>query len=295
MTPDIAFVGLGAMGGPMAGHLAAAGFQVQGFDIDAAAVKRMTDAGGSAASSSAGAAKGAALLILMVVDARQAEGVLFEDGALDALQDGATVALMSTCLPVDVTRLADRVAARGRHFCDASVSGGRAGAQTADLTIMAAGSDAAFGACADAFQAMGSRIVRVGDQPGQGAVAKTVNQLLCGVHLAAAGEALALAERMHLDMSAMLEIVGGSAASSWMLRDRGPRMIGTQSGVTSKVDIFVKDLGIVLETAAFERMALPLAAAAHQMFLASSGRGDGDLDDSQVICSWRRLSGSTSG
>ena len=138
---------------------------------------------------------------------------------------------------------------------------------------------------------MGSKLIRVGKVPGQGATAKAVNQLLCGVHLAVAAEALSLAEKLGVDTAVMLDIVGGSAASSWMLRDRGPRMLEGDPIVTSAVDIFVKDLGIVLEAGRDAKAALPIAALAHQMFLSVSGRGLGAVDDSQVIRAYRSLQG----
>uniref|UniRef100_UPI002FC8D044 NAD-binding protein n=1 Tax=Bosea sp. (in: a-proteobacteria) TaxID=1871050 RepID=UPI002FC8D044 len=118
-----------------------------------------------------------------------------------------------------------------------------------------------------------------------------VNQLLCGAHLAIAAEALSLAEKLGVDTQAMLDIVSGSAASSWMLRDRGARMLEREPRVTSAVDIFVKDLGIVLEAGRDAKAALPMAALAHQLFLSVSGRGLGARDDSQVIFAYRSLQG----
>ena len=122
---------------------------------------------------------------------------------------------------------------------------------------------------------------------------KTLNQLLCGVHAAAAAEALAFAEKMGVDGQVALQILGGSAAASWMLRNRGPRMLQAPSEITSAIDIFVKDLSIVLDAGREAKAALPLAAAAYQMFLSTSARGDGSADDSQVIGSYRLLNGST--
>ena len=118
---------------------------------------------------------------------------------------------------------------------------------------------------------------------------KTVNQLLCGVHIAAAAEAFALAAKVGVDLKILLEIMSGSAASSWMLKDRGPRMLEAEPAVASAVDIFVKDLGLVLDAGRASKAALPLAAAAHQMFLAASGSGHGAADDSQVLRAYRAL------
>jgi D-threo-aldose 1-dehydrogenase len=137
--------------------------------------------------------------------------------------------------------------------------------------------------------ALGDRILQVGTEPGQGAAMKAVNQLLCGIHIAAAAESISLARKIGIDARVALEILVGSSASSWMLKDRGPRMLEAEPTGASTVDIFVKDLGIVLEAGRDSGSALPLAAAAHQMFLATSGRGDGDADDSQVIRSYVRL------
>ena len=118
---------------------------------------------------------------------------------------------------------------------------------------------------------------------------KTVNQLLAGVHIAVAAEGLALAERAGIDPALALEILGGSAASSWMLKNRGPRMVSDDQPVMSAVDIFVKDLSLVLEMGKSESVGLPLSAAAHQLFIAASGMGLGKADDSQVIATYRRL------
>ncbi|MBV9813825.1 MAG: NAD(P)-dependent oxidoreductase, partial [Acetobacteraceae bacterium] len=236
-------------------------------------------------------AQGADALVLMVVNAAQAEQVLFADGALDALPPAATVVLMATCAPGAVQALAARVLGTGRRFLDAPVSGGTGGAAAATLTIMAAGPDETFARVRPLLEALGDKVFHVGQQPGQGAVVKTVNQLLCGVHIAVAAEALSLAARIGVDGETVLRIVSGSAAGSWMLRDRGPRMAQRDPEVTSAVDIFVKDLGIVLDAGREARAALPLAALAHQLFLAASGAGHGDADDSQVIRSYAALNG----
>jgi L-threonate 2-dehydrogenase len=290
-TQRIGFIGLGAMGSPMAANLARSGFLVAGFDLDADACAALAQAGGTAAASAVEAAREATILVVMVPDARATEAALFDDGALHALPGGAIVVLMATCLPADVVEIADRVLASGRRFVDAPVSGGVVGARAANLTIMAAGTSEDLDAVRPVFQALGERIFVVGEKAGQGAVAKAVNQLLCGVHIAAAAEAFSLAERLGLDLEAMLEIVSESSASSWMIKDRGPRMLRVPGEVTSAVDIFCKDLGIVLDTGREAKAALPLSAAAYQMFLAASGRGEGRLDDSQVIRSWRIVGG----
>jgi L-threonate 2-dehydrogenase len=290
----VAFVGLGSMGLPMATNLLAKEFTVTGYDLSGSALDALESAGGKRAGMAAEAASGADLLILMVVNAAQAEAVLFEGGALEALPPDGVVALMATCPPAAVEAIADRVRKAGRRLIDAPVSGGVAGAKAATLTIMAAGTRDTFEAVKPVFEALGDKVFHVGERPGQGAIVKTVNQLLCGVHIAVVAEAFALAAKVGVDLKILLEIMSGSSASSWMLKDRGPRMLEAEPEVTSAVDIFVKDLGIVLDAGRDTKAALPLAAAAHQMFLAASGRGDGAADDSQVIRSYFALNGFTS-
>lgn len=289
----IAFAGLGSMGLPMAKNLLAAGHRVRGIDLNPAALAELAAAGAEPAADAASAARGTEVLILMVVNAAQAEQVLFDNGVLQALHEGGIVCLMATCPPAAVERIAARVTAAGRRFVDAPVSGGTAGATAGSLTIMAACERATFDALQPVFQAIGQRIFHVGERAGQGATVKAVNQLLCGVHIAVVAEAFALAAKLGVDLAVLLEIMSGSAASSWMLKDRGPRMLQTDPELTSAVDIFVKDLGIVLEAGRDAQAALPIAAIAHQLFLATAGRGEGRADDSQVIRSYYALNGTT--
>ena len=284
----VGFIGLGAMGVPMAINLVRAGFTVRGFDVAPAGPAALAAAGGVAAGSAVEAAADADTLVLMVVNIDQARAVLIAGGALAAMAPGATVLLMATCPPAAVAALAVEVEGTGRVLVDAPVSGGIKGAIAGSLTIMAAAPAAQLAAVRPVLDALG-KVTHVGERPGQGAAVKAVNQLLCGVHIAAAAEALALAETMGIDGAVMLEVVSASAASSWMLRDRGPRMLESGPPVASALDIFVKDLGIVLDAGHGARAALPLAAAAHQMFLAGSGQGHGTADDSQVVRAYRRL------
>jgi len=285
----VGFIGLGSMGLPMAKNLLARGFTVRGFDMRPAAVEVLVQAGGIGVSAAAQASAGADVLVLMVVNAAQAEVILFAEGALAALSDDGVVVLMATCPPGAVETIAARVLEAGRRFVDAPVSGGVVGAEGATLTIMAAAPQDTFEAVRPVLDALGDKVFYVGEKPGQGAMVKTVNQLLCGVHIAVAAEALSLAAKVGVDLEVMLQILSGSSASSWMLKNRGPRMLQAEPEVTSAVDIFVKDLGIVLEAGREVKAALPLAALAHQMFLAVSGQGGGAEDDSQVIRAYQAL------
>ena len=287
----VAFIGLGAMGRPMARNLLRAGFEVRGYDLYPAALADLQSAGGTTAASVREACTGADVIVLMVVNAAQAAAVLFVEGALDAAPAEAIVLMTATCPPQQVEAIAARVAETGRRFVDCPVSGGVVGATAGSLTIMAAAPLEHYEAALPVLSAMGSRTLHVGDKPGQGATVKTVNQLLCGVHIVVAAEALSLAERLGVDTARMLDILTETSAGSWMLRDRGPRMIETDPEVTSAVDIFVKDLGIVLEAGRETKAALPLTALAFQLFNSTSGRGDGAADDSQVIRAYRALNG----
>jgi 3-hydroxyisobutyrate dehydrogenase len=287
----IGFVGLGAMGVPMALNLAKAGHAVRGFDLRPGATDALVSAGGSAAASAADAARDAELLWLMVVSGEQAEAVLFEQGAAAALPRGAIVGLGCTQAPAHAARTAERLHAMGLHALDAPVSGGTKGANAAALTIMCSGDAQVLQRARPVLDAMGSRIFDCGRAPGMGSTAKMINQLLCGVHIAAAAEAMHLAERAGVSTATMHEIIGVSAGNSWMWGDRGPRMMQADPAVTSAVDIFVKDLGIVLGEARALKAGLPLASSAMQMFLAASGLGHGAADDSQVIRAYRALNG----
>jgi L-threonate 2-dehydrogenase len=290
---NVAFVGLGAMGGAMAENLVKRQFRVTGFDMRPEAVAKLAAAGGHSAASAAAAANGADALVLMVVNADQADAVLFGSagtpGALEGLAPKATVIVMATCAPARIAAMAVRVEATGRSFVDAPVSGGVVGATAGTLTIMAAATGAVFEAAKPLLMAMGANLFHLGEKPGQGAAMKTVNQLLAGIHIAAAAEGLALAEREGIDPALALKILTSGAASSWMLNHRGPRMVKDDGQVSSAVDIFVKDLGLVLDAGRAAKMGLPLAAAAHQLFLAASGLGVGGCDDSQVIQTYRAL------
>jgi L-threonate 2-dehydrogenase len=288
-TRHIAFVGLGAMGGAMAETLARKQFRVTGYDQRPEAIAHLEKHGGKASASAEEAARGADMLILMVVNADQAEHVLFEDDALEALKPDATVVVCSTCAPDRIETIAKRVEKTGRKFVDAPVSGGVTGAKAGTLTIMAAARKDVFENARPVLAAMGSSLFHLGEKPGQGAAMKVVNQLLCGIHITAAAEGLAFAERAGIDPKVALDVLSGSAAQSWMLKARGPRMVDYDNVVTSAVDIFVKDLALVLDAGRAAKMGLPLAAAAHQLFLAASAMGHGIEDDSQVIETYRAL------
>jgi L-threonate 2-dehydrogenase len=276
----IAFVGLGAMGRPMAENLVKAGFDVTGFDVFAVSMQAY---GGKTAPTLQAACQGANALLLMVVNSSQAEEVLFTNHALDYLAPNALVILCATCAPQAVEHIAQQVEAKQHIFIDCPVSGGIVGAKAASLTLMVAASDVNYAKAKPLLNAIGSKLFHVGQKAGQGAMVKVINQLLCGVHIAAAAEALALGEKAGLNGATLLEIFGGSAASSWMLKDRGPRMLESEPQVTSAVDIFVKDMTLVSQTSQDTKANTPLAALTLELFKQTSHEGFGRQDDSQII------------
>ncbi len=289
----IAFIGLGAMGAPIALNLVKAGHTVCGFDVRAGAAQALVQAGGTSAASAADAARDAEVYWLMVVSGEQAENVLFEGGAAHALPKGAIVVAACTQPPALARKTSDRLAAMGLAMLDAPVSGGIKGALAGALTIMVSGDADVLERARPVLSAVGQRIFDVGREAGLGSTAKMINQLLCGVHIAAAAEAMHVAERAGVSLQTMHDIISVSAGNSWMWGDRGPRMMMEDPPVTSAVDIFVKDLGIVLDQGTLMRQGLPLASAAMQMFLAASGLGHGKADDSQVLRAYRAMNGKT--
>ncbi|MCC0042568.1 MAG: NAD(P)-dependent oxidoreductase [Rhodobiaceae bacterium] len=287
----IGFVGLGAMGLPMAVNLVRAGHDVRGADLNPKALDALAAAGATVARDAADAAAGADILLLMVVNADQAEVVLFGAGAADALPRGALVIASCTQAPARAIATAGKLAAMDLLFLDAPVSGGVVGARAGSLTIMASGGPQAMKTARPVLDVLGANIYELGDEPGLGSMMKTVNQLMCGAHIAVAAEATQLAAKAGIDPALAQEVLMSGAAASWMLGNRGPRMLEEGPAVTSAVDIFVKDLGLVLDAGREARIGLPMAAAAHQMFLAASGLGLGKADDSHVIRAYEALNG----
>jgi 3-hydroxyisobutyrate dehydrogenase len=280
----VGWIGLGAMGSPMAACVARAGCDTTAYDIDPARARALAGDGVQPATTVSEAAAGAEVLVLMVATPGQVESVLFgEDPAADALSSGATVVVMATVGPAPVERWSRRLAQRQIDLVDAPVSGGAARAAAGDLLIMVGGPEPAVRRVQPLLDAMARTAPHVGTTPGDGQKVKVVNQLLCGVHIAVAAEAIALAEAMQLDPAATWEVVRGGAAASFMLDDRGARMVQSTDEVKSALDIFVKDMGLVTDAARASSFPAPLASAAEQLYLAGHRAGLGRRDDSAVI------------
>ncbi|MGJ9402147.1 NAD(P)-dependent oxidoreductase [Arthrobacter sp. KK5.5] len=284
---SIAVLGLGAMGLPMATRLAS-GLTVHGFDIAAERIALAADAGIETFKSAAEAVDGVDAVLLAVRNGEQLEDVLFGDaGIAPSLKDGAVVIMTSTVGVAAVTDVADRLRASGVELVDAPLSGGPVRAGEGDLLIVVGATPAARAKAAPALDLLASTLTVVGDKPGDGQALKTVNQLLCGIHIAAAGEALALADALGLDPAGTLEALQSGAAASFMLGNRGPRSLQAYDGagaeVLSRLDIFVKDMGIVTTAAREVGLPTPVAAAAEQLYLQGQALGLGAADDSAVI------------
>jgi 3-hydroxyisobutyrate dehydrogenase-like beta-hydroxyacid dehydrogenase len=198
-----------------------------------------------------------------------------------------------TVAPEAARGLAARLAPSGILLLDAPVSGGAVAAEAGTMTVMASGSEAAFDRAAPVLAAIGDKVWRLGDAPGVGSTVKMVNQLLAGVHIAVAAEAMALGIRAGADPQTLYDVISSSAGSSWMFRNRVPHILAGDDTPLSAVNIFVKDLGIVLDQARALTFPLPLASAAHQLFLAAAAHGDGARDDAFVIRVWQALAGIT--
>lgn len=287
---QVTFIGVGAIGLPMALRVQGAGHAVTAVELAEAAAVRAR-AHGIATVSALNDAPPAAVVVVMVATPAQLEAVV--DTALSTPPtrpgrqlDGSLWLLMSTVGPQAARAAAERLQHAGARVVDAPVTGGVARARTGELRIFSAGTAEDIEAARPVLEAMGSVAV-TGSRPGDGQSIKLVNQHLCAVHLVAAAEALSLARALGLDPTAVLGLVETGAAGSWMLSDRGPRMVaGTDVEVTSAIDIFVKDSSLVKGAGEACGAVLPLLATAHQRFRLAAQAGLGPRDDSRVIETW---------
>ena len=281
---DIGLIGLGAMGTGMAQSLRRAGHRVNVYDVRADAAEAFASAGGRACASPAELAAHSDIVVSVVVNAAQTESVLFGDqGCADAMRPGSVFVMCSTVDPAWSIALEERLAQRGLLYLDAPISGGAARAASGEMTMMTAGTPAAYDKAGAALEAMAGKVYRLGDKAGAGSKVKIINQLLAGVHIAAAAEAMALGLREGVNAEALYDVITHSAGNSWMFENRMAHVLAGDYTPLSAVDIFVKDLGLVLDTARGSKFPLPLASTAHQMFMQASTAGFGTQDDSAVI------------
>lgn len=276
-------IGLGSMGLGMAQSMVKRGIRVAGFDINAAAVAKLVEAGGSSATSVADVAKGADVLLVVVVNAAQTDTVLFgEKGAAVVMKKGSVIISSATMAPDDARRLAAKAEALGILYLDAPISGGAAKAAIGQLTVMASGSPETFKRARPVLDAIAATVYELGDAAGIGASFKMVNQLLAGVHIAAACEAVTFAKKLGLDLPTVYKVITASAGNSWMFENRVPHILDGDYAPRSAVEIFTKDLGIVSDMGRREKFPLQIAATALQMFLMTAAAGMERDDDASV-------------
>lgn len=283
-TPQVGLVGLGAMGLGMAQSLRRGGFAPTVFDIRRGAAEAFAREGGRAAASAAELAQGSDVIVSVVVNAAQTEALLFgEGGVAAAMKPGSLFVMCSTVDPHWAAALEARLEAMGLFMLDAPISGGAAKAAAGQMTMMTAGRPEAYARCPGVLEAMAAKVYRLGDRAGAGSKVKVINQLLAGVHIAAAAEAMALGLREGVDPAALYEVITHSAGNSWMFENRMAHVLAGDYTPLSAVDIFVKDLGLVLDMARASKFPLPLSSTAHQMFMQASTAGFAKEDDSAVI------------
>jgi 3-hydroxyisobutyrate dehydrogenase len=280
----IGLIGLGAMGRGMAASLRRAGYAVHVCDVRPDAVQAFVAEGGVGCAHPTELAARCDIVVSVVVNAAQTEAVLFgEHGAAAAMKPGHLFVMCSTVDPNVSIGLEQRLAERGVLYLDAPISGGAAKAASGQMTMMTAGKPEAYAKAGKALDAMATQVYKLGDKAGNGSKVKIINQLLAGVHIAAAAEAMALGLREGVDAAALYEVITHSAGNSWMFENRMAHVLAADYTPLSAVDIFVKDLGLVLDTARATKFPLPLASTAHQMFMQASSAGFGREDDAAVI------------
>ncbi|MFJ5224606.1 NAD(P)-dependent oxidoreductase [Streptomyces sp. NPDC088400] len=288
-APRTAVIGLGAMGLPMARHLAGA-VPVTVFDISDERRALAVADGASEAATPAEAARDADVVLLAVRDQAQVDSALFgENGVARTVRTGAVVVLTSTVGPDAARATAATLAEHGALLVDAPVSGGPTRAGNGDLLIVVGADPAALELSRPVLDRLASTLTVIGDRPGDGQALKAINQLLAGVHIAAAAEAVALARGLDLDPQTVIDSLSQGAAGSFMFADRGPRMAQAYGEdaeaveVRSRLDIFVKDMGIVTGIAKNAHVPVPLASAAEQLYLLGERAGLAGRDDSSIV------------
>ena len=277
-----AVIGLGSMGFGIASSILGAGHTTYGYDLNTQAVNRFREAGGGAGDLDAVAADLDGVVVV-VLNAAQTEAVLFGDaGVVPNMKSGAVVVACATVPPEFARDMAARCAERGVHYLDAPMSGGSVKAMQGQLSFMASGTPETFAAARPILDAAAETVFELGDEAGAGSAMKAVNQLLAGVHIATMAEALTFGMTQGIEPDQFLKVISKCAGTSWMLENRAPHIVEGDYTPHSSVDIWPKDLGIVLDIARSAKFSAPITAAALQQFLAASGSGLGQEDDAAV-------------
>ncbi|MDK9561283.1 NAD(P)-dependent oxidoreductase [Gallibacterium anatis] len=285
MTYSVAVVGLGAMGMGAALSCINAGLDTYGIDLDDKLLEKLSVSGAKGVGKNAGDfADKLNAVVLLVVNAKQVNQVLFgENGLAKQLKPGTAVMVSSTISAQDSKEISQKLTSLGLLMLDAPVSGGAAKAAIGEMTVMAAGSKESFAALQPVLDATASKVYNIGEEIGLGATVKIIHQLLAGVHIAAGAEAMALAAKAGIPLDLMYDVVTHAAGNSWMFENRMKHVVEGDYSPLSMVDIFVKDLGLVNDTAKSLKFPLHLASTAYSMFTEASNAGYGKQDDSAVI------------
>ena len=282
----VGIYGLGSMGFGMAQTLLRAGFSVFGHDVRADAVDRLCSEGGKTTSE----ARLFDVVCIVVLNAHQTEMILFGDeGIVAGLRPGAVIISCATVDPEFARDMEARCASFGVHYLDAPISGGAVKAAQGALSIMASGTEQAFAAAEPVLTSLSENLFKLGNRAGAGSVMKSVNQLLAGVHIAAMAEALIFGLKQGLDPKTFLEVISQCAGTSWMLENRAPHIIAGDYTPKSAVNIWLKDLGIIMDIAQNQSCVTPLAQAALQQFSAAADMGLGHEDDAAVTKFYAKL------
>jgi 3-hydroxyisobutyrate dehydrogenase len=284
----VGLIGLGAMGSGMAKSLRRAGHDVHVYDIRLEVAQQFAKEGGTACATLAELGAACDVVISVVVNAAQTEAVLFGpqgdgNGCAATMKEGSVFVMCSTVDPNVSIGFESRLKDLGLLYVDAPISGGAARAASGEMTMMTAARPEAYARTEPLLHAMAAKVYKLGDCAGAGSKVKIINQLLAGVHIAAAAEAMALGIREGVAPEALYEVITHSAGNSWMFENRMAHVLAGDYTPLSAVDIFVKDLGLVLDTARASKFPLPLSSTAHQMFMQASTAGYAREDDSAVI------------
>jgi 3-hydroxyisobutyrate dehydrogenase len=281
----VAFLGLGAMGLPMAANLVEAGFEVAGFDVRPERSAELAERGGQAAGSPAEAASGASVVAAIPFDAEQVrQALLGPGGAFETLAPDSLVIQMATVGPKAMRTLADEIVRRGYRVVDTPVTGGAAGARAGSLTVIAAGAPADLDAADPILKPMAGQIFRVGTEPGQGQTIKMVNQLLVGTHMAATIEAMALARAVGADLQQVYDLLISGQARSQIFVGKVATMLEDDLQTGGSLRIFTsKDMPLVLDAGREYGVPMVTASAALQTMQLGSSFGLTDPTDAQIV------------
>ena len=293
MTFKTAIFGLGSMGFGMARSCVASGLVTYGFDVDADSVARFSSEGGQVGDV-ADIAPELNAAIVVVLNAAQVEDVLFgSKGVVAGLREGAVVMACATVPPDFARDMEERCAAHGVHYLDAPISGGSVKAGLGQLGVMASGSAEAFAAARPVLDATAETVFHLGDAAGAGSAMKAVNQLLAGVHIATMAEALTFGMTQGIDPDKFVDVITKCAGNSWMLENRAPHVVAGDYTPHSQVNIWPKDLGIVLQAAEASGFEAPITKTALARYKQAVDMGLGREDDAAVAKVYAQEAGLT--